>query len=157
GPTAVTARSGEPVSMMLPRSGRVRGRVLDEKGAPVRRFTIDVLSAVPGDVPAPPPVWSRSFESADGSFRADELPSWPFIVRASSPGFAAALSPSLSVRAGEEREEDLTLTEGCSVSGVVTDGTVPLPGVLVNAEAREGSGTALDLTTQLANQTQSDE
>ncbi len=158
GPTAITAQAGDTVSMVLSRSGVLRGHVLDEHGRPIRRFTIDVLAVVPGDAPAPPPAWSKSFESPDGSYVADQIPAWPVMLRAVAEDRAPGFSKPISVHAGEARDVDLTVGEGCTLSGTVQDGRGnPLPRVLVNAEERTSAGSALDPTLQTSTQAQSDD
>jgi hypothetical protein len=96
GPSAITAQSGDTVSIVLPKSGVLQGHVKDSQGNPVQRFTIDLVSVVPGDAPAPPPIWSKSFEARDGYWKADALPAWPVMVRASAEARSStrAVSPS---------------------------------------------------------------
>ncbi|APR88156.1 hypothetical protein A7982_13505 [Minicystis rosea] len=157
GPSATAAQSGETVSMVLGRSGAIHGHARDPQGRPVPRFTVDIASMAPGDAPAPPPLWSRAFESADGSFRVPHVPTWPVIVRVMAEGYAPALSPPISVPPNTERELNLTLDEGCVVQGTARDaGGVPLPGVLVNAEERLTAGSLSDPVVQVASQAQSD-
>jgi hypothetical protein len=156
GPTAVTAQTGDTISMVLPKSGVIRGHVRDERGNPMRRFTIDVLSVVPGDAPAPPPIWSRRFETTDGSFQVGELPSWPVFLRATAEEHAPALSHPVNVRAGDSREVDLAVTDGCTLNGKVVDKKGnPLSGVLINAEERVIAGSASDPSLQTSTQAQS--
>lgn len=157
GPTATSAHTGSPVSLVLPKSGVVKGRVYDEQNQPVRHFTIDVISAVLGDQPAPPPLWSRSFDSPDGSFRLDQLPSWGVILKASAPDHAPAISAEISVGPGETSDVDLTLARGCVLLGKVEDkeGT-PLPRVVVDAEARLVEGAIVDPAVQTAEHVKSE-
>ncbi len=158
GPTAITAQSGDTVSLVLPRSGVIQGHVRDERGRPVQRFTIDILSVVPGDAPAPPPAWSRQFESRDGSYRADQIPAWPVMVRATAEDRAPGFSAPITAHAGEKRDIDITLGEGCSLTGMVVDSSgKPLSRVLVNAEERVSAGSASDPTLQTSTQAQSDD
>ncbi|WP_437603218.1 MSCRAMM family protein [Sorangium sp. So ce590] len=147
GPTTAVAHSGDTVSLVLPRSGVITGRVLDERKEPVRRFTIDVLSAVPEDVPAPPPMYSRTFDSPDGTFRIDQIPAWDVILKATAEEHAPAFSDSLSVERGDTGTVELALSRGCALSGRVEDpqGT-PLPGVFVDAESRLGTGSLSEQT-----------
>ncbi len=97
GPTSVVAHTGQSVAVVLPTSGKINGRVVDEKGRPVKKFTVDVISAVPGDAPAPPSLWSKSFDTRDGTFMVDQLPAWPVVVRASSPDFAPGFSTPIQL------------------------------------------------------------
>jgi hypothetical protein len=156
GPTSITAQSGDTVSMVLPQSGVLQGHVLDERGRPVQGFTIDIVSVVPGDAPAPPPAWSKTFESADGLYRADQVPSWPVVVRAVADGRAPFVSTPFTLQPGDTRDLDITLAEGCTLSGKVRDahGT-PLGRVLVNVEERVTAGSATDPTFQTSTQAES--
>jgi hypothetical protein len=156
GPSAITAQSGDTVSIVLPKSGVLQGHVKDADGRPVQRFTIDLISVVPGDAPAPPPLWSKAFESRDGSWKADQLPAWPVMVRASADDHAPAFSPPVGAHAGETREIELTMLDGCTLTGTVVDKKGnPLSGVLVNAEERVSAGSASDPTLQASTQAQS--
>ncbi|WP_437570591.1 carboxypeptidase regulatory-like domain-containing protein [Sorangium sp. So ce542] len=158
GTTSATAHSGEPVSLVLPRSGVIEGRVLDERGEPVRRFAIDVLSVMTEDNPAPPPLLSRTFESPDGSFRIDQLPSWDIVVRATAAEFAPAFSPMTTVRAGDVAKMDLTLSRGCTLTGRVVDSSgAPLPGVYVDAESLLVAGEMSDVAMEAAAQAETED
>lgn len=157
GPSSATAQTGDTVSLVLPKSGALEGHVTDMHGKPVHRFTIDIVSVVPGDAPAPPPVWSKTFNSEDGSFRADQVPAWPVIVRATSDDHAPAISQPVSVHQGDTRQVDLSMDEGCTLSGVVQDKKGnPISGILVNAEERVTAGSMADPTAQASSQAQSD-
>ncbi|WP_437737559.1 MSCRAMM family protein [Sorangium sp. So ce1335] len=146
GPTNAVAHGGDTVSLVLSRSGVITGRVLDERRAPVRRFTIDVLSDIPDDVPAPPPMYSSTFDSPDGSFRIDQIPLWDVILKVTAEEHAPTFSDSLYVEAGDTATVELSLSRGCPLSGRVEDqeGT-PLPGVFVDAEARLGTSSLSEL------------
>ena len=153
GPTSAAIRAGEPTSLVLPTSGVVKGRVLDEKGKPLERFSIDVISVVPPDMPAPPALSSRRFESPDGTYRLTQLPAWPVILRATAPDKAPAYSQPLAQKPEEERIVDLTLTEGCTLTGRVEDKQgKALPEVFVDAEARIAAGTVGDFSAQTPSQ-----
>ncbi|WP_438021999.1 carboxypeptidase regulatory-like domain-containing protein [Sorangium sp. So ce233] len=143
GPTSVTAHSGDTVSLVLPRSGVVEGRVLDERNRPVRRFTLEVLSASLASLPASPPLWSRTFDSPDGSFRVEELPSWSVMLRATAADLAPELSSPFKVAPGASRTIDLTLSAGCTLVGTVEDRSgARLPRVFVDVDARRAFGSA---------------
>ncbi|WP_437728366.1 carboxypeptidase regulatory-like domain-containing protein [Sorangium sp. So ce861] len=142
GPTNAVAHSGDTVSLVLSRSGVITGRVVDERKEPVRRFTIDVLSAVPDDVPAPPPMYSQTFESPDGTFRIDQIPPWDVILKATAEEHAPGFSEMLYVERGQTGTVELALSRGCVLSGRVEDAQgTPLPGVFVDAESRLGAGS----------------
>ncbi len=156
GPTAATANAGDTVSLVLSKSGVLRGHVRDEGGQPIKHFTIDVVSVLPGDAPAPPPSWSKTFDSPDGSYQADQIPAWPVMIRASADDFAPGLSSPVSVHKGDTRDVDITLGAGCTLTGTVVDkGGEALPGVLVNAESRVSAGSAMDPSLQTSTQAQS--
>jgi protocatechuate 3,4-dioxygenase beta subunit len=156
GPASATVRTGDPVSLVLPSSGVVTGRVLDEQRRPVERFTIDVISVVPGHMPAPAPLVSRAFESRDGTFRVEEFPAWAVVVKASAPGYASAFSQPLTLQEKDAKHIELTLPVGCTLTGRVEDPAgAPVPYVLVDAESRLVSGSMSELAMQSANQTQS--
>ncbi|MFT3775218.1 MAG: carboxypeptidase-like regulatory domain-containing protein [Minicystis sp.] len=158
GPTSVVAHTGDTVAVVLPTSGKINGKVVDEKGKPVRKFTVDVVSAVPGDAPAPPPLWSKSFDSKEGTFVVDQLPAWPVVVRASSPDFAPGFSPPIQLRPIDTHDLTITLTEGCTLEGKVLDKQGnPLPRVVVNAEERLTAGSVTDPVLQASMQSVSED
>lgn len=153
GPTSVIAHTGDTASLFLPKSGVVLGHVRDEQGQPVRRFAIDVVSAVPTDMPAPPPLLSRQIESVDGSFQVDQLPPWDVVIRATAEGYAPAYSPPIGMSPGEKSDLDLVLTKGCVLVGRAEDKAgAPVEQVLVDAEARFYAGSASELSVQTADQ-----
>lgn len=157
GATSTTAHSGQTVSLVLPRSGAIEGRVLDERGEPVRRFSIDVLSAVTEDDPAPPPLFSRVFESQDGSFRIAQLPAWVIVVRATAADHAPAFSPPVTVGPTAVEKLELTLSKGCNLTGHAVDPSgAPQPGVFVDAESLVAAGQMSDLALEAAAQAQTD-
>lgn len=158
GTTSVSAHSGEVVSLVLPKSGVIEGRVLDERGEPVQRFAIDVLSAVSADVPATPPLFSRTFESPDGSYRIEQLPSWEIVVRATASDHAPAFSPMITVRAEDVEKMDFTLSKGCTLTGRVVDSAgLPQPNVFVDAESVIAAGQMSDVALEAAAQAQTED
>jgi hypothetical protein len=158
GPTSTIARTFESVSLILPRSGAITGTVYDEQRRPIDDFVIDVISVTPANMPAPAPVWSRRFQGTAGAYRADQIPAWPVLVRASAQGRAPAFSEPLRVAAEQVQRLDLTLAPGCALTGTVrTRGGEPVPYVLLTAEARLIAGSASGLSAASGNQTQSDE
>ncbi|WP_437937880.1 MSCRAMM family protein [Sorangium sp. So ce341] len=158
GTTATTANLGETVSLVLPKSGVIEGRVLDERGKPVQRFAIDVLSVTTMDTPATPALFSRTFESPDGSFRIDQLPSWDVVVRATAAEFAPAFSPMVTVAAGDVEKMDLTLTKGCILTGRAVDSSgAPLPGVYIDAESLFAVGEMSAVAMEAAAQAQTED
>jgi hypothetical protein len=158
GPSLIIANSGDEVSLVLPRSGAVTGHVYDEKHRPVRQFAIDVITAAPDETAAPAPLWSKRFDSPDGSFLVPSLPAWPVSIRVTAANYSPAFSPMVFVEPGKTRELDLTLAAGCSLTGTVVDEKgAPAPYVFLDAEARMGAGAVSDMSMEAAKQTQSDD
>ncbi len=158
GPSYAHAQAGETVSLVLAASGKITGHVHDEQGLPTRQFVLDVLTAGPDHMAAPVPLWSRRFDSADGSFEITELPPWAVVVRASAKDFAPAFSKSVRVEPGQARNIDIGLTAGCSLEGTVknADGQ-PLPFVFIDAESRVQTGGTSELSMDTSNRAESDE
>jgi protocatechuate 3,4-dioxygenase beta subunit len=158
GTGAGSADAGDTVSIVLQKGGSIQGHVLDERGQPVRRFTVDVLFATPGDAPALPPAWSKSFETTDGYYRADGVAAWPVVVRVITDDWAPGLSQPVKVPPGETRDVDVTLSAGCTLTGTVADKQGnPLPRVLVNADERMATGSSMDPSFQTSTQAQSED
>ncbi|MFO0590200.1 MAG: carboxypeptidase-like regulatory domain-containing protein [Polyangiaceae bacterium] len=158
GPSIAMAHAGEEVGIVLRASGVVEGRVLDDKGQPVPKFTIDVIGPGADDMAAAAPFATRTFEGPDGSYRLDEIPRQGVFLRATAPGLAPAVSSLVSVAEGKTEKVDLTLTHGCAMSGIVTDtdGT-PLNEVYVDAELRRAAGVIGDSSVDAQSQAESDE
>jgi hypothetical protein len=155
-PSSAAADTGDTVSVMMARSGGVHGKVTDADGRPVQRFTLDVISMIQGNAPAQAPIWSKTIESPDGAYHVADMPYWPVILRATAADHAPGISPPVAVKAGGEREVNITLSEGCAVAGTVRDGAgKPLGRVLVNAEERLTSGSMADPAIQAQTQVQS--
>ncbi len=158
GTSLIIANSGDEVSLILPRSGAVTGRVYDEQHRPVPHFAIDVITAAPDETAAPAPLWSKRFDSPDGSFLVPSLPAWPVSIRATATGYSPAFSRMVFVEPGKTQEIDLTLAVGCSLTGTVVDEKgAAAPYVFLDAEARLGAGAASEVSMEAAKQTQSDE
>lgn len=150
-PAAASAATGQPISLILQRAGAIVGRVLDEDGAPVRDFAIDLLSPTPSDVVTPPPVFSRTFHDADGAFQIPDVPGWMVTVRATATGYAPTFSRRVKVAVGQTETVEIRLSKGCSLAGVAVDENgSPVPGVIVNAESFVSQGanddTSVDAT-----------
>lgn len=143
-PAQVVAHSGDEVGIILRQGGEIAGRVTDEKGNAVQRFSIDLIGATADDMPAQAALASKSFDSPDGSFRLEEVPGSQVHVRAVAEGFAPSFSPLVAVPAGESKSVDLVLSAGCTLKGVVRDRSgQPLSDVLVDAERRQLGGAGL--------------
>src|SRR5262245_5036529 len=116
------------IVLTLPRSGRVRGRVVDERGEPVRAFTLEFRRR---DEQEPA---RASVESEDGSFASEELAAasdWELVVT------AAGYGPSLqqSVWPGES-PQTIRLTRACRLSGIV-----------LGADGRPRAGARVELSS----------
>ncbi|MDC0746998.1 carboxypeptidase-like regulatory domain-containing protein [Polyangium mundeleinium] len=157
GPSFVPAQTGESVSLVLTKSGTVRGRVLDADRAPMQRFVIDVLTAAPDSFAAPMPLFSKRFEGTDGTFEVSEFPAWPVVIRATAVDHAPAFSNAIHLeKPGDTREVELLLGDGCVLEGTVKDGSGrPLADVFVDAEARFPGGVS-EVSMEAASRTESD-
>ncbi|MDI1481049.1 carboxypeptidase-like regulatory domain-containing protein [Polyangium sp. y55x31] len=158
GPSFVPAQTGENVSLVLTKSGMVRGRVVDADRAPMQRFVIDVLTAAPDSFAAPMPLWSKRFEGTDGTFELDELPAWPVVIRATAADHAPAFSSAIYLeKPSDTRQVELQLGDGCTLEGTVRDGSGrPLADVFIDAEARFPGGVS-EVSMEAASRAESDE
>ena len=158
-PSSAAADTGDTVSIVMARSGAVHGKL--SRTRPAGRcsgFTLDVISMIQGDAPAPAPLWSRTIESPDGAYRVADMPYWPVILRATAADLAPGITPPVAVKAGADKEVDITLSAGCAIAGTVEDRSgKPVGRVLVNAEERLTSGSMADPAVQAASQTQSED
>lgn len=151
------ARTGEPVSLVLPGGGTIDGHVYDEQHRPIERFDLDVMPAVPGHLAALAPLWSGHFERADGAFTAAPVPAARVvIVKVSAAGRAPAFSSQIMLKPGQTRSIDLTLPRGCVLRGRVVDPRrAPVAYALLDAELQVAAGMGSG-AVQAANQIQSD-
>lgn len=155
-PTFVLANSGETVSLVLAKSGVLRGHVLNEKG-PVPRFSVEVLTAVNETSAVPAAMSSMLVESAEGVFDMDELPAWPFFVRVAAEGYAPTFSKPLRVGADQVNDVEIMLSQGCLVEGTVKDEDgAPIGGVFINAESLMAMGQLNQVSVDAARQTTTD-
>src|SRR5262249_45555364 len=121
GSNAASADAGDTLSIVLHKGGAIQGHVLDERGQPVKRFTVDVLFATPGNAPALPPGWSNSCPPCGGSYRAADTPAWPLAGRVIPAAWAPGPSQPFTVPPGQTRDVDVTLSAGCTLTGTVVD------------------------------------
>lgn len=150
-PASATVASGETISLVMQRAAVIEGHVYSADGSPMPHFAIDLISVVPTDLAAPPPLWSGSVHDPDGAYRVDQVPSWAVVVRATATGYAPTFSPPIKVAAGDTRSVDIRLSKGCTVSGVAVDEAgAPLPGVAVTAESRMVAGALGDTSVASA-------
>jgi hypothetical protein len=86
------------------------------------------------------------------------MPYGPVILRVTAADYAPGISPPVAVKAGADREVDISLAAGCALTGTVTDRSgKPLGRVLVDAEERLTSGSMADPAVQAASQAQSED
>jgi hypothetical protein len=97
--------------LILPHSGRLRGRVVDDRGEPVRAFTLvlrreDASSAV-----------REVVESEDGTFESEELAAGPWQLVVSAAGYGPSVPDWTSVP--DETRRTIRLQRACRLGGVV--------------------------------------
>lgn len=151
GSTLALAHSGDEIGMVLLQSGAAEGKITNERGEPVTRFSIDMIGPSTEDMAAPAPFVSKRFESADGSYRMTQLPDRPMYLRVTAEGYAPAYSDPMKPAPGVTHRTDLTLTAGCVLTGTVEDESgKPLVDVLVDAEMRKSAGVIGDTSLDAA-------
>jgi hypothetical protein len=134
-------RPGRAFNVILLRTGRIAGRVVDEQGKPL------------ADVEVSPATSSGLFRSdyrrcrnqasahtdAAGRYGISTLAPGIYRVAAGASGFADLISPRVAVRGGEATPVNLVLRRGASLSGrVVGPGGSPIRGAEVTALEASG-------------------
>ncbi len=159
GPAGATAHTGDTIALVLPQSGAISGHVVDEPREPREQLRHRRHRRRPRRHARSSPVFSRRFNSLDGAFRVDQLPSWDVVVRAGSEGYAPAYSADMNVPVGATQQINLTLSRGCELTGkVVSASGAPAPRVVVDAEAQIGAGAiGGDVSVQTAEQAETRE
>ena len=131
-------------SVELDRGGRIRGRVLDERGAPIADASVQAIAEPEGSIgrlPHAGPQWSdmpgRVLTDGDGRFAIDGLSSdgASYELRVEAPGHGAGVARG--VRPGEP-DASMTLPPPGSVAGVVVDGCGDSPVRIVAANMDSG-------------------
>lgn len=151
GSTLAMAHSGDEVGMVLLDSGAAEGKVTNERGEPVTRFSIDVIGPSTDDMAAPAPFVSKRFESADGSFKITQLPDRVMYLRVTAEGHAPAYSEAMKPEPGVTQRADLVMNTGCILTGVVEDEDGrPLMDAFVDAELRRSAGVIGDTSLDAA-------
>jgi hypothetical protein len=103
-------------------------------------------------------LWTRAFDSPDGSYEVTELPAWAVVLRASARDHAPAFSSPLRIEPAHDAAVDITLSNGCTLEGTVQDANgAPLPFVFVDAESRMQSSGMSELSVDASNRAESDE
>lgn len=114
------------VVIVVPRSARIAGRVLDASGVPVAGAVVDLEAGGPGEKRSWVP---DGASAADGTFAVDGLPPGLVRVRARKDGYARSIEVVVELDASEPTSGvDLVLRAGGTIEGVVlaADGT-PIP------------------------------
>lgn len=117
---ALRVPSTEAVELVLTRSARVAGRVLDPNGLPVHGAQVRVAADYPAEFDG---AHSGSTESdAEGRFSLMSVGPGPVTLEASSEKWAPALEQHLDLRPGEQRGDCVVdMTHGGSIAGLVYD------------------------------------
>jgi len=119
--------------LVLPRTARLQGRVLDDRGAPVEEFTLLLRRwESPDEAPL-----RATFRQSDGSFETEELECDRWAGTITAPGFGPAELSSISLPL--ERPLEVRLVRASRVQGVVRDELgSPAQGVRVGVMGLEG-------------------
>ncbi len=140
----LTPPSGEPLAVVLRPAGSLKGRVVDRRGAPIRRATVSADRD--RRVPQPPrtaPVGRRasvSFTGSDGRFLIEDVEPGTLKVTVEAKGYPRQMRQGIELAPGAELELDFVLAAGAVVEGTVTsaDGK-PVTGATVVLAARDRS------------------
>lgn len=126
GRDAQTARTGDKnVEIVLPKEGRITGKVAFKNGDPPEMFYIRTGG------------WGRGtpFSTKDGSFELNDLPPRTYSLTVSGPGFDKKAVPDIEVKEGETEDAGtITVHKGRTISGRVVSSTgSPIPDATVRA------------------------
>ena len=143
GPPAEGMSFGGPARPMRTGAGRIRGRVLSETGAPVRRAQVRLSGA---DVGA-----RSATTDADGRFEFIDLPDGRFSLSASKAGYVNAqygqtrpLEPGKPIELAAKQildKADILLPRGSAITGRIVDEVgEPVAEAMVTALRQEWSG-----------------
>ncbi|MBL8913563.1 MAG: carboxypeptidase regulatory-like domain-containing protein [Archangium sp.] len=110
---------GEPVTLRVGESGKLRGRVQDEKGQPVTGFTV-TFREKRGPI-AEGEGESRHVLDARGEYALENLQSGVFNVSVTALGFAPSDSQEVRVGEGLDARADFILRPGGAFTGKVLD------------------------------------
>ncbi len=118
------------VILQLPGGGYVEGRVVDEQGRPVTKFSLSSSSLARASRGAV----SQPFSNANGRFRLGPLTAGRQVLYAIVPGYQPGRSGNLQIRTGETlRGVEIKLAGSGELQGQVTDASTgqPIKGAMV--------------------------
>lgn len=133
--------TGSNIRLVMPGVGGIRGRVLDQDGAPLHSFDVSLLVGGGGNPPDylfPVP---HHFNSGDGSFVYSNVPGNSYVMRVNGDDFAAK-RVSIDLKGTEIVDAGtITVTRGQpSRPGLVVDADrVPIPRATVTIQLADGS------------------
>ncbi len=114
----------EPLAIVLRVSARLKGKVVDQQGDPIRDARImahvdrSVMMASGTMSQRQRPVWAQT--GADGSFVVEDVEPGTLQVTANAEGYQQQVHAGIELAAGTEREIDFVLEAGAVVEGTVT-------------------------------------
>jgi protocatechuate 3,4-dioxygenase beta subunit len=129
--TARMTAGGEPVDLVLQRSGAITGTVVDEKGVPVPAFEVTATPTEEGE--AWRPVWG---DGSEGRFELPDVDAGEWVLQVKAAEKAEARVSGVKVRMGAATDVGrVRLTPGAAVRGRVTDNAgSPVAGANVAAD-----------------------
>ncbi len=140
GVAGVRAPVSQPLIVRLEPAAMLRGRVVDEQGAPVggARVMLTWHPTAPEnpDRPAGSPVNRSDIAGRDGSFEIRDAPAGPVRLAVSAPGFVSIEGFETAVPWRDaDRELTLTLKRGAMLSGrIATTAGQPVSGARISAQ-----------------------
>lgn len=127
------------VVIELPAGGFIEGRVVDQSGQGVERFSVSASPLVRGTGGAP----AQSFEGSDGTFRLGPLAAGPLEVWAAAEGYQPAEKRGLELQEGETIQDLVfVLQASVELEGRVTDARTGQPvegATVIPAEWKSGA------------------
>lgn len=112
----------EPVSIVLQPAGRLAGRVVDERGTPIARATVNAHPDFSQPYYRSPvgqrPTWART--DAEGRFVIEDVPVTTLQVSISAEGYQQQLRSGVEMPAGGVVELEIEMLRGAVIEGTVT-------------------------------------
>ena len=120
--SSVKPPTEEPLTFVLEPAGRLSGRVVDERGAPIRGAMVNVqqdrrVRAVSMTVSRSRPGWART--DAEGSFSIEDVDAGKLQVTAAAESYQQKRL-DVEMAAGQAIEVELVLVPGAVIEGAVT-------------------------------------